>query len=104
MAFLIKSMLPSNPLKGMGLGGGEEPAAEAAPSDPAKAAGMTREEYEEYQKQVVEEKWVEHNHLILVLIVLNGQGWNIYNKFNHSNALTLTSTRKLLYIQFFLLQ
>ncbi|XP_046901577.1 complexin-4a [Hypomesus transpacificus] len=56
MAFLIKSMLPSNPLKGMGLGGGEEPAAEAAPSDPAKAAGMTREEYEEYQKQVVEEK------------------------------------------------
>ena len=55
MAFLIKSMLPSNPLKGM-MGGGEEPAAEAAPSDPAKAAGMTREEYEEYQKQVVEEK------------------------------------------------
>lgn len=36
--------------------GGEEKAEEAAPKDPAAAAGMTREEYEEYQKQVVEEK------------------------------------------------
>ncbi|XP_051955762.1 complexin-4-like [Xyrauchen texanus] len=55
MAFLIKSMV-GNPLKGMGLGGGEEKAEEATPKDPAAAAGMTREEYEEYQKQVVEEK------------------------------------------------
>lgn len=55
MAFLIKSMLPSNPLAGV-LGGGEEKTEEATPTDPAKAAGMTREEYEEYQKQLVEEK------------------------------------------------
>ncbi|XP_051734857.1 complexin-4-like isoform X2 [Ctenopharyngodon idella] len=45
-----------NPLKGMGLGGGEEKAEEETPKDPAAAAGMTREEYEEYQKQLVEEK------------------------------------------------
>ncbi|KAI2651538.1 complexin-4 [Labeo rohita] len=55
MAFLIKSMV-GNPLKGMGLGGGEEKAEEETPKDPAAAAGMTREEYEEYQKQLVEEK------------------------------------------------
>ncbi|XP_018587152.1 complexin-4a [Scleropages formosus] len=55
MAFLIKSMV-GNPLKNIGLGGGEEKTEEAAPSDPAAAAGMTREEYEEYQKQLVEEK------------------------------------------------
>ncbi|CAL8341072.1 unnamed protein product [Arctogadus glacialis] len=55
MAFLIKSMI-GNPLSGIGLGGGGAKEEEAAPTDPAKAAGMTREEYEEYQKQVVEEK------------------------------------------------
>ncbi|XP_037121543.1 complexin-4a [Syngnathus acus] len=55
MAFLIKSMI-GNPLSGIGLGGGGDKEEEATPSDPAKAAGMTREEYEEYQKQVVEEK------------------------------------------------
>ncbi|KAL2099638.1 hypothetical protein ACEWY4_004032 [Coilia grayii] len=53
MAFLIKSMV-GNPLKGMM--GGEEKAEEETPKDPAAAAGMTREEYEEYQKQLVEEK------------------------------------------------
>ncbi|XP_062984758.1 complexin-4 [Elgaria multicarinata webbii] len=56
MAFLMKSML-SNQVKNLGLGGGgEETKEEAAPADPAAAAGMTREEYEEYQKQVIEEK------------------------------------------------
>jgi len=55
MAFLLKSMI-GNPLSGIGLGGGGDKEEEAAPTDPAKAAGMTREEYEEYQKQVVEEK------------------------------------------------
>ncbi|XP_034298331.1 complexin-4 [Pantherophis guttatus] len=56
MAFLMKSML-SNQVKNLGLsGGGEEKSEEAAPADPAAAAGMTREEYEEYQKQVIEEK------------------------------------------------
>ncbi|KAK9408632.1 CPLX4: Complexin 4 [Crotalus adamanteus] len=56
MAFLMKNML-SNQVKNLGLsGGGEEKKEEAAPADPATAAGMTREEYEEYQKQVIEEK------------------------------------------------
>ncbi|XP_032632062.1 complexin-4 [Chelonoidis abingdonii] len=56
MAFLMKSML-SNQVKNLGLGGGgEENKEESGPSDPAAAAGMTREEYEEYQKQIVEEK------------------------------------------------
>lgn len=56
MAFIVKSML-SNQVKNLGLGGGnEEKQEEAAPADPAKAAGMTREEYEEYQKQLIEEK------------------------------------------------
>ncbi|TFK11716.1 Complexin-4 [Platysternon megacephalum] len=56
MAFLMKSML-SNQVKNLGLGGGgEESKEESGPSDPAAAAGMTREEYEEYQKQIVEEK------------------------------------------------
>lgn len=55
MAFLLKSMI-GNPLSGIGLGGGGDKEEEAAPTDPAKAAGMTREEYEEYQKQLVEEK------------------------------------------------
>ncbi|XP_028828994.1 complexin-4a [Denticeps clupeoides] len=54
MAFLIKTMV-GNPLKGM-MGGGEEKSEEETPKDPAAAAGMTREEYEEYQKQLVEEK------------------------------------------------
>ncbi|KFV52887.1 Complexin-4 [Tyto alba] len=56
MAFLMKSML-SNQVKNLGFGGGgEENKEENTPSDPATAAGMTREEYEEYQKQVIEEK------------------------------------------------
>ncbi|XP_026571246.1 complexin-4 [Pseudonaja textilis] len=56
MAFLVKSML-SDQVKNLGFsGGGEEKTEEASPADPAAAAGMTREEYEEYQKQVIEEK------------------------------------------------
>ncbi|XP_063067425.1 complexin-4a [Engraulis encrasicolus] len=58
MAFMIKAMV-GNPLKGMM--GGEEKEEEAAPKDPAAAAGMTREEYEEYQKQLVEEKMERDN-------------------------------------------
>ncbi|KAG9328235.1 hypothetical protein JZ751_015752, partial [Albula glossodonta] len=54
MSFLLKSMVSSQ-VKNLGLGGGEEKTEEATPADPAAAAGMTREEYEEYQKQVVEE-------------------------------------------------
>lgn len=56
MAFFMKTMI-SNQVKNLGLGGGsEEKKEEGGASDPAAAQGMTREEYEEYQKQVVEEK------------------------------------------------
>ncbi|XP_028658328.1 complexin-4a [Erpetoichthys calabaricus] len=56
MSFLLKSMVSSQ-VKNLGLGGGEEVKKEdGAATDPAAAAGMTREEYEEYQRQVVEEK------------------------------------------------
>ncbi|XP_036386029.1 complexin-4a [Megalops cyprinoides] len=55
MSFLLKSMV-SNQVKNLGLGGGEEKSEDSTPADPAAAAGMTREEYEEYQKQLVEEK------------------------------------------------
>ncbi|XP_007901293.1 complexin-4a [Callorhinchus milii] len=56
MSFLLKSMV-SGQVKNLGLGGGdEEKKDEGNASDPAAAAGMTREEYEEYQKQIVEEK------------------------------------------------
>ncbi|KAJ8286641.1 hypothetical protein GJAV_G00041460 [Gymnothorax javanicus] len=54
MSFFLKSMV-SNQVKNLGLGG-EEKSEDATPTDPAAAAGMTREEYEEYQKQLVEEK------------------------------------------------
>ncbi|XP_037228574.1 complexin-4-like [Falco rusticolus] len=56
MAFLMKSML-SNQVKNLGLGGGGEESKEKAllliQQQPQE---MTREEYEEYQKQMVEEK------------------------------------------------
>lgn len=56
MAFLMKTMISSQ-VKNLGLGGrSEEKKEEGGTSDPAAAQGMTREEYEEYQKQVIEEK------------------------------------------------
>ncbi|XP_074135568.1 complexin-4 [Sminthopsis crassicaudata] len=56
MTFFIKSMV-SDQVKNLGLGGGtEEKKEEGGTSDPAAARGMTREEYEEYQKQMIEEK------------------------------------------------
>ncbi|XP_012874381.1 PREDICTED: complexin-4 [Dipodomys ordii] len=56
MAFFVKNMI-SNQVKNLGFGGGtEEKKEEGSPSDPAAAQGMTREEYEEYQKQMIEEK------------------------------------------------
>ncbi|KAF7471542.1 complexin-4 [Marmota monax] len=56
MAFMVKSMISSQ-VKNLGFGGGsEEQKEEGGASDPAAAHGMTREEYEEYQKQVIEEK------------------------------------------------
>ncbi|MBN3296196.1 complexin-3a [Amia ocellicauda] len=55
MAFMVKSMVGGQ-LKNLtgGLGGGEEKP-EGEKSE-AAAAGMTREEFEEYQRQLVEEK------------------------------------------------
>uniref|UniRef100_A0A452ST88 Complexin 4 n=1 Tax=Ursus americanus TaxID=9643 RepID=A0A452ST88_URSAM len=51
MAFFMKTMI-SNQVKNFGFGGGsEEKKEEGGTSDPAAAQGMTREEYEEYQKQ-----------------------------------------------------
>ncbi|XP_072455647.1 complexin-4 [Notamacropus eugenii] len=56
MTFFIKNIL-SDQVKNLGLGGGtEEKKEEGGTSDPAAAKGMTREEYEEYQKQMIEEK------------------------------------------------
>ncbi|MGH0146549.1 UNVERIFIED_CONTAM: hypothetical protein FKN15_008773 [Acipenser sinensis] len=55
MAFMVKSMVGSqlkNLTKGLG-GGDEKPEGE---SSEAAAQGMTTEELEEYQKQLVEEK------------------------------------------------
>ncbi|XP_018426007.1 PREDICTED: complexin-4 [Nanorana parkeri] len=56
MAFLLKGMVSSQ-LKSFGLGDTSEEKKEGSEaSDPAAAAGMTREEYEEYQRQLLEEK------------------------------------------------
>ncbi|XP_069483170.1 complexin-4 [Ambystoma mexicanum] len=56
MSFLLKSMISSQ-VKSFGFGGGdEEKKEEGNVSDPAAAHGMTRDEYEEYQRQLVEEK------------------------------------------------
>lgn len=56
MAFFVKNMISSQ-VKNLGFGGGsEEKKEEGGTSDPAAAQGMTREEYEEYQKQMIEEK------------------------------------------------
>ncbi|XP_030047952.1 complexin-4 [Microcaecilia unicolor] len=55
MSFLLKSMV-RNQLKNFGLGGGEEENKETDTSDSATAQGMTREEYEEYRRQVMDEK------------------------------------------------
>ncbi|XP_077173972.1 complexin-3 [Paroedura picta] len=54
MAFMVKSVVGGQ-LKNLtgGLGGEEKGESEKTP---AEAHGMTREEYEEYQKQLVEEK------------------------------------------------
>ncbi|MEE6457935.1 hypothetical protein FKM82_000109 [Ascaphus truei] len=53
MSFLLKSMVSSQ-IKGFG--SSEEKKDDGEASSPAAAQGMTREEYEEYQRQVVEEQ------------------------------------------------
>ncbi|KAJ8789232.1 hypothetical protein J1605_022167 [Eschrichtius robustus] len=65
MAFLMKTMISSQ-VKNLGLGGrSEEQKEEGGTSDPAAAQGMTREEYEEYQKQVIEEKNPPGPHMVV---------------------------------------
>nr|XP_033775433.1 complexin-3 [Geotrypetes seraphini] len=60
MAFMVKTMVGGQ-LKNLtgGLGGEEKREGEKSP---AEAQGMTREEYEEYQKQLVEEKMERDAH------------------------------------------
>ncbi|XP_059562216.1 complexin-4 [Myotis daubentonii] len=56
MAFFVKTMI-SNQVKNLGFGGrSEENKEEGGTSGAAAAQGMTREEYEEYQKQMIEDK------------------------------------------------
>ncbi|XP_075049841.1 complexin-4 [Mixophyes fleayi] len=56
MAFLLKGMV-SNQMKSFGFGESSEEKPEGGDgSDSAAAQGMTHEEYEEYQRQLVEEK------------------------------------------------
>ncbi|XP_075711089.1 complexin-4 [Rhinoderma darwinii] len=56
MAFLIKSMV-GNQVKSFGFGESSEEKKESGDTtDPAAAQGMTHEEYEEYQRQLVEEQ------------------------------------------------
>ncbi|KAM4708812.1 complexin-4 [Discoglossus pictus] len=56
MSFLLKNMVSSQ-MKSFGLGGSDgDKKDDTEASDPAAAQGMTREEYEEYQRQLVEEK------------------------------------------------
>ncbi|XP_038623377.1 complexin-3 [Tachyglossus aculeatus] len=61
MAFMVKTMVGGQ-LKNLtgGLGSGEEKG--EGDKSPAEAAGMSREEYEEYQKQLVEEKMERDAH------------------------------------------
>lgn len=54
MAFMVKSMVGGQ-LKNLTGGLGGEDKGEGDKS-PAEAQGMTKEEFEEYQKQLVEEK------------------------------------------------
>ncbi|OCU02636.1 hypothetical protein XELAEV_18008400mg [Xenopus laevis] len=56
MSFLLKTMV-GNQMKSFGLSGSnEEKKEEGEATDPAAAAGMTREEFEEYQRQLKAER------------------------------------------------
>ncbi|XP_007906184.1 complexin-4c [Callorhinchus milii] len=61
MSFLLKNML-SQKMKNLSGGGGEEEKTETGDGTPTPAStGMTREEFEEYQRQLVEEKMERDN-------------------------------------------
>ncbi|MEE6487740.1 hypothetical protein FKM82_015007, partial [Ascaphus truei] len=65
MAFMLKTMMGSS-MKNLGNnlgGGGETETKESADGkETAQSKGMTREEFEEYQRQLVEEK-IERDHV-----------------------------------------
>lgn len=56
MAFLMNKML-GDKLKSFTGGGEDRKGAEG--KETAESNGMSREEFEEYQRQLVEEKWVD---------------------------------------------
>ncbi|XP_024860589.1 complexin-4c [Kryptolebias marmoratus] len=56
MAFLMNQMLSSKMKSFSGGGGGDDSAAGAGGKETPESKGMSREEFEEYQKQLVEEK------------------------------------------------
>uniref|UniRef100_A0A8C5M3S9 Complexin n=1 Tax=Leptobrachium leishanense TaxID=445787 RepID=A0A8C5M3S9_9ANUR len=62
MAFMLKYMMGSS-MKNLGnnLGGEKEVKEDADGKETAQSKGMTREEFEEYQRQLVEEK-IERDH------------------------------------------
>lgn len=57
MAFLMNQML-GDKLKSFTGGGEDNSKAGAEGKETAESKGMSREEFEEYQRQLVEEKWV----------------------------------------------
>lgn len=56
MAFLVNQMLSSKLKSFSGGGGGEDSKTAAGGMETAESKGMSREEFEEYQRQLVEEK------------------------------------------------
>ncbi|XP_013862884.1 complexin-4c [Austrofundulus limnaeus] len=56
MAFLMNQMLSSKLKSFSGGGGGDDSKTAAGGMETAESKGMSREEFEEYQKQLVEEK------------------------------------------------
>ncbi|XP_053311897.1 complexin-4-like [Spea bombifrons] len=63
MAFMLKTMMGSS-MKNLGnnLGGETEAKEDSDGKETAQSKGMTREEFEEYQRQLVEEK-IERDHV-----------------------------------------
>lgn len=75
MAFLMNQMLGSK-LKSFTGGGQESSDAAADGKETPASKGMSREEFEEYQRQLVEEKWVSSDADIISLTQGQQQGQN----------------------------
>lgn len=65
MAFLMNQML-GDKLKSFTGGGEDSGKTEAVGKETAESKGMSREEFEEYQRQLVEEKWVNNDAYIFM--------------------------------------